>query len=300
MRINVRSGVWPATGELLLAASLWGFGFIAARWALTVLDANEVTFARFAVAALVGLPWIWSRGPRAVWQQNLRASFIPAVLLLGTLIFQTWGLNYTTATKSGFITTLYVVFVSLAEAALSRRPMPKSLWLCVLLALLGTALIVDLGFGEINRGDLLTLVCAVLAAAQIYWLGIVSPGVTHAFAFNVLQNTWAALMAWPLIDSSVLVDKFRGASAWPKEAWLGLASLAFGSTVIAFFLQVRAQRRLPPTVSSLIFLLESPFAWLFAMMFLRESFRGLEGLGAVLIFASALMATLIESRREKA
>ena len=141
-------GAWGSVAELLIASAFWGFGFVAARWALEALNANEVTLVRFAVAAAVGLPFTLTKRARQVWKQNLRWSFVPAIFLLGTLIFQTWGLNYTTSTKSGFITTLYVVFVPLLEAGLNKGRMPRSLWVCVAGALLGTALIVVFGFSE--------------------------------------------------------------------------------------------------------------------------------------------------------
>jgi drug/metabolite transporter (DMT)-like permease len=75
---------------------------------------------------------------------------LPALLLAGTLILQTWGLHYTTATKSGFITTLYVVFVPLLEALHLRRRISTGLWLCVLGAFVGTLLIVNVGLNEVE------------------------------------------------------------------------------------------------------------------------------------------------------
>lgn len=288
---------WRAVAELIVASGFWGFGFVGSRWALESLDANEITLVRFAVASAVGLPFLFLAPARKVWKDNLKWSFIPAMLLLGTLILQTWGLNYTTATKSGFITTLYVVFVPLTEAAMNKGRMPRALWICVAGALLGTALIVDLGSGEMNYGDLLTLGCAVLATAQIYWLGLVSPRIKEPFAFNILQACWAALFCLPIVHLGKLKAKFQLSGNWSAHVWIGLLSLAIGSTVIAFFLQVRAQKRLSPTVSSLLFLLESPFAMIFSIFLLNESFRGMEGIGALIIFVSAVGATLIESRR---
>jgi drug/metabolite transporter (DMT)-like permease len=73
-------------------------------------------------------------------------------------------------------------------------------------------------------------------------------------------------------------------------------SLAFGSTVLAFFLQVKAQAFLSPTVASLLCLLESPFAMIFAAALLGETLGPLEGAGAALIFVSAAGASVIESR----
>jgi drug/metabolite transporter (DMT)-like permease len=285
--------------ELLVAASLWGFGFVAAIWAMTEVNASELSFVRFALAALLLAPMALRRSARQQIKTLTILSFWPGVLLAGTLLVQTWGLQYTTATKSGFITTLYVVFVPLLESALTRTRLPRQLIACVALSFLGALLIVNINLSEMNKGDGLTLLCALIAAVQIYVVGWVSPKVDSPFLFNSLQATWAALFCLPFAWGEGLVTKISGFAGWSTKAQIGLLALAFGSTVIAFTLQVRAQKTLSPTVSSLLFLLESPMALLFAMLFLQERLGGLEALGAGLIFFSAVAASLVESRRER-
>ena len=66
---------------------------------------------------------------------------------------------------------------------------------------------------------------------------------------------------------------------------MGLLMLGIGSTLIAFYLQIKAQKVLSSTVSSLFFLLESPFALLFAFFLLGESLNMKQGIGALLIIA---------------
>lgn len=288
-----------ATAELVTASALWGFGFIATIWAFEVFSAFELTFLRFALASTLILFLLFFAKSRKAVLSNLKISFIPAFLLCVTLIFQTWGLHYTTPTKSGFITTLYVIFVPILESLLSNKKLPGSLWLCVATALIGTALIVNIGVESLNIGDLLTFICALAATVQIYWLGIVSPQVRQPFAFNLMQAFWGALLSSPVFFFEPLAFKIQNWATWTPHAWVGLLLLTFGSTVIAFFLQVRAQAYLSPTVSSLIFLLESPFALLFALLFLGQSLSGVESLGAVLIFMSAVAASLIEARRKR-
>jgi drug/metabolite transporter (DMT)-like permease len=279
-----------AIGELIVAAAFWGFGFIAVIWSLETLNFAEVTWLRFALAALVGLPFIL-HAPRSVRRGIFRLSFWPSVFLAGTLIFQSWGLKYTTATKSGFITTLYVVFVPLLESLLTGRRLPPLLWACVVMAFAGTALIVEVRFDEINIGDILTLVCAFFATFQIYSLGAVSPRVSQPFLFNASQSVWGAALIFPLVVNSNYWQDVSKVREWPLTVWLGVGSLAFGSTLLAFYLQIRAQAKLSATVSSLLFLLESPFAMLFSIALLGEKPGLGHGLGAFLIFVSAALAS---------
>lgn len=286
-----------AVFELILAGSLWGFGFVATFWALEAVNTAELTFLRVAIGSLIGLPFVYAARKNISLTKKFRLSFLPSVFLMGTLIFQTWGLFYTTPTKCGFITTLYVVFVPLLESILHRTKISLGIWACVIGALIGTCLIVNIGFSDINFGDVLTLISAFFATAQIYYMGTVSPQITHAFVFNIFQCYWMLLMVVPFVRWSELMTKMHGVADWPGHSVIGVLSLAVGSTVIAFFLQVRAQRQLSRTVSSLLFLLESPFAMIFSMIFLSQTLSVSESVGALLIFVSAFFATYFEGQK---
>jgi drug/metabolite transporter (DMT)-like permease len=287
-----------ASFELLVAAAFWGFGFVAVVLALESVSPIHITFLRFALAGLICIPFLFFATGRAVFRDNIRLALIPALLLTSMLLFQTWGLMHTTATKSGFITTLYVVIVPLMESLVMRRKLPTFLWFCVAAALFGTALIVNLGVAELNIGDFLTLICAFLAAGHIFAVGEVSRRVQAPFSFNIMQSLWSAMICVPLLAFDPIWPALS-LDAWTWRSALGLCSLAFGSTAIAFYLQVRAQAHLSATVSSLFFLLESPFAMFFALMLLGEVLDPLEQLGALLIFLSAFAATWYESQRKK-
>lgn len=281
--------------ELVFASMLWGFGFIAAVWAMEALDAFEVTLLRFLMASSVGLAILYFNIKSIPFRQLARWSFWPALFLTGTLVFQTWGLKYTTATKCGFITTLYVVFVPLIESWHRKRPISLKLWACVGGAFLGTLMIVNVGLNGLNFGDFLTFVCAILASMQIYYVGLIGPKIQHPFAFNTFQSLWSAMICLPFFFHGDMASKLINWLQWPTTALVGVFSLAFGSTVLAFALQVKAQARLSPTVASLLCLLESPFAMIFAILLLNESLGPLEAAGAALIFFSAVGASWIES-----
>lgn len=281
-----------STAELFFAASLWGFGFIGTVWALEVMSAFQLSFIRFGIAALIGLVFLLNKDTRQTFMGNWRLSFLPGLFLFLTLYLQTWGLHYTTATKSGFITTLYVVFVPILESYMYKRPLPLLMWVFVIMALIGTALIVNVGFEAVNFGDVLTFICALFATVQIYYLSEVSPKVKKPFIFNLNQTAWAALLCSPVVFFQP-IQNLPALANWPPTAYIGIAILVFGSTLIAFYLQVRAQAHLTPTVSSLLFLLESPFALVFAAYFLGESLGLTQSLGAVLIFCSAVGASLL-------
>lgn len=283
--------------QLVIAASLWGFGFIAVVWALKELGPLEITLTRFLVGFLIGFFLQAPVRTRLEWKSAISMGFWIAFFLASTLALQTTGLQYTTATKSGFITTLYVVMVPLFEAIYYRHKISLQLWSLVFMALVGTALIVQLEFTDLNKGDLLTLACAVFASLHIIWIGKVSDKTAHPFLLNTTQSLWAAIFILPFVELTPWLTKISNVMTWDIKAIWGMLALAVGSTTLAFYLQVKAQAHLSPTVSSLLFLLESPFAMIFAFLLLGESLSLMEGAGATLIFAAAVIASLQESRK---
>jgi drug/metabolite transporter (DMT)-like permease len=280
---------WFAASELLLATIIWGFGFTASIWALTAFDPITISIVRFGVSFLIGVVALvaYPKWRHEFSRANFFGSMVPGLMLGATLCLQTWGLEYTTATKSGFITTLYVVTVPILDAMFFHVRLDRRHFIWVLLALVGTAMMVQLQLGQLNTGDLLTFACSFTAAFQILFIVQVSGRITSPFAFNTMQSFWCALAA-------VIFIPFYGhlhIHTPSFQAALGLCSLTFLSTLLAFALQVKAQKVLSPGISSVIFLLESPFAAIFAMIFLHETLTVWQSIGGVLIFVAAYRAT---------
>jgi drug/metabolite transporter (DMT)-like permease len=295
--------------ELTIAGALWGFGFIAAIWALRGMGPLSITGWRFALAAVFGLGisfFIPSlRSSLTDWKQ-FKLAFIPGLLISATLCLQTWGLQYTTATKSAFITTLYVLMVPLLERFLLKRRLPRFHLVYVAIALIGVALICDLqsiwlespnldhlnakdlAKNRLNVGDLVTFFCAIAATLHILWFGVIAKKIGSSFTFNNFQSVWAGFL--PLTFSILLEPTPRPSFA--DFSMIGLLALAFGSTLIAFSLQVRAQKHISPSLVSLLFLLESPFSALFAIAFLGEGLRAIQWAGAGLILSAAAMSSI--------
>jgi drug/metabolite transporter (DMT)-like permease len=288
---NMVSKKTIAIGELVLAAMIWGYAFIAIHWILQSLDAVSASLIRFTLAFAFGSLFFLNKNLRQEFnKKNILMAAGPGFFLGLTLSFQTWGL-----TNSGFITTLYVVIVPFIEILIFRK-MPNAfhaIW--VALALLGTAMMTNLHLNGVNKGDIYTLLCAFCAAIQIVWVGHISHKIKSAFAFNVLQCFWSAvatLVFWPVYGN------IRITPLTPLGIW-GFVLLIFGSTLFAFALQIRAQKIISPSVASLIFLLESPFAALFAMLILKDTISLSQGFGGLLILFSSAAAIYTAEKNNK-
>lgn len=280
--------------ELIFAAVLWGFGFLATKWALLDLSVADILFLRYFVAFIVGEGYllIFNRAYFFNTFKEFSRSLWPGLLLAGTIIPQTIGLKHTTATKSGFITTLYVLIVPFVSQFLVQTKVDRRFYGLALLALLGTLFLLDL-FAEapdVNIGDAWTLACAVMAALQIVVVGKLAPHSQAPYRFNNFQNFWILLCTLPMF---LMQEKITWIPSQPL-AWTGLLSLSIGSSIIAFTIQIRAQKVLSAETASQLFLLESPVAFFFGYLFLNETLGPMQLAGAGLILLTTYLTLRVE------
>ena len=74
--------------ELVVAAALWGFGFVATKWALVAAGPNGITAIRFAVAVVFGSVLVMlAKGRLLSFRRDfLKRAFWPGILLSVALV----------------------------------------------------------------------------------------------------------------------------------------------------------------------------------------------------------------------
>lgn len=285
--------------ETVLATFTWGFGFVATFWALKGFGPFWIAALRFILAlvtaaVIVAFSKTLQKKLKDLTQLKfeLRLAFLPGIFLALHLVLQAYGLKTTTATNSGFITSLYVLFVPILEWLFKGRRLSVLHLLFLALALLGTALICNFRWdAALSRGDLFTLACALAAAVQIYLIGNMSRLTTSPFLINVYQSFWAGLAS---LVVALWVEPFQGSAEF--RPWLSILFLAVFSSLLAFMIQIRAQAVISASSASMIFLLESPIAAFFGYWFLAESLGLWQWSGAALILFATLGTVLLESQ----
>src|SRR5438128_5394734 len=157
---------------LLLATGLWGTSFVAVKSALA--DATPFAFltVRFGTAALALAPVTRFR-PRPVGRELSGGALLGVLVAVG-FIAQTAGLVITTPSRSAFIVAVSSILAPvIALALLGQRPS----WLAaaaLALAMFGIYLLTAPDAGGLNRGDLLTLICAGCFGGQIVAVTVLS------------------------------------------------------------------------------------------------------------------------------
>ncbi len=278
---------WRADLALVLNTLIWGSTFIVVKEALAEVSTLVFLALRFSLAS-VALWLLFRRRLKGASPAAWRAGVLCGVFLFSGYAFQTFGLLFTTAPKSAFITGISTALVPLLAAAVYRvRPGHMEL-VGVAVAMFGMGLM-TLGSGEtgaMNGGDLLTLGCAVAFAAHIVTLGHYSGEI----GFEVLAVAQVAVCAAMSLGLFWWVEVPR--IAWRPGVAAAVLLTGLAATALAFTIQAWAQQYTTPTRTALIFTLEPVFAWATSYLVAGETLSGRGAAGALLILGGVLLVEM--------
>jgi len=277
-----RAKLWSDIG-LFYCAAIWGSTFIVTKGALDEVDPVVMVAIRFFISAGLLLPWVLKRKDKSRhMKEGLYLSFFLALLYLT----QTTGLLYTSASNSGFITGLFIIFIPVFMYLL-RREKPTRLQIASAgLAIAGMWLLTG-GVSGFNVGDALTLVAAAAYSVHLIF--------TDKYVKREADTVLLAFhQFWMVAGISLLIALLRGAplTVASVNGWGVILFLAVFPTLTAFFIQMVAQKHSEPFKVGIIFTLEPVFAAVFAWTWGGEEFVGIKALGGLLIVSGMIMGEL--------
>ncbi len=268
--------------SLLFVAIVWGGGFVAVKDALGTVTPMVLMAIRFVIAAVVVYCALFG------WIGKIDRTDLKKGAVVGTILFlafaaQTYGLQYTTASKQGFLTAVYVVVVPLLSWLIyKKRPGLKAL-IGSGLTIIGIGFISLQGGFSINIGDVLTLVCAVLFAGHIISIEYFAKDMS-VFKLAFLQIGIAAV--W-FVVTALATEPIPATLSF--RAWAAILFLAILSTFACFTVQTIAQKYTSSSHASIILSLESVFAAFFGVLILKETMSLFMIMGCILIFVAILV-----------
>lgn len=241
----------------MAVTAVWGGTFVVVQDAVEQMAVLPFLFWRFALA-LVALLALRPGAVRALAPARRRKGVVLGLLLGGGYVLQTFGLLHTSATISGFITGMFVVFTPIIGWLVLGERLAPLAWWGVALATIGLGLI-SLNGLSVGLGEALTLGCAVLFAGHIVGLGRWSTA-ADAAGLTVLQLAVVALLC-------ALVSPLQGGLALPPDAgvWVAIVFLALAATALAFLVQTWAQSHLSAPRAAIVLTLEPVFAGIFGV-----------------------------------
>jgi drug/metabolite transporter (DMT)-like permease len=285
--MNERPARWKVDGSLVAVALVWGATFVLVKQALADVSTLLFLTLRFSIAA-IALALIFRnefRAPNA-WASLLRGAFA-GIFLFGGYVLQTAGLKFTSASKAGFITGLYVPLVPIIGGLIHQKLPQISELVGIAVACVGMFLLtVQRDILHIAMGDLLVAGCAVAYAFHVVILGRFAP-VSNMGVLTVAQIATGALLG---AATFWWVEPVR--IALSLSVWIALAVTSLLATALAFTIQTWAQRWISPTRTVLIFAMEPVFAWVTSYLIAGEVLPRRGVVGAALILSGILMVEL--------
>jgi len=271
---------------LIAITFVWGSTFTVVKSSLAQISPILFVALRFWIATAIVLVFM-PRQIVGISAKSFCRGAILSVFLLGGFIFQTLGLRHTNPSYSAFITSLSVLLVPLLGFFFFRdRPKPQTI-AGIGLATLGLYfLLMNITDMKMGAGDVLTLICAVLFALQILFLGLFV-STTDYRQLMILQVAGAAVLCTimiPFLESPFVI--------WNSSLILYLFITGVLATAIGFYVQARAQQFTTTNRAALIFSLEPFFAALFAYWILGQVLTAREWIGGGLILAGILASEL--------
>jgi drug/metabolite transporter (DMT)-like permease len=280
---------------LVGVAVVWGWTFVLVKEAVAGTPPLTFLAARFLLA-LALLAILAGRRMGRLRRADLIAGGTVGTALFAGYLLQTWGLRFTTASKSGLITGLYVVLVPVLGWLLWRRREPRAVWIGVACATVGLILLALAGgarVGRINLGDVMTLGCAVGFAAHILLVDRFVRSLDYLRLLVVQIGTVAVLS----LLGTILLER----EAVVLSATLVRSVLITGiaGTALALYIMNRVQASSTASYTAIVLTMEPTFAALFGFVLLGERFTAGQWVGAALILLGLLIPRLRRASQQE-
>lgn len=270
---------------LLGVTIIWGSSFILSKNSLDHLETFNFLAIRFLISALLS-SIIFYKNMIHIQKDTLKYGILIGIILFTGYAFQTVGLNYTTASKSGFITGFCVVIVPVLSALLLKQKPERAAVIGVVLALVGLGFLTLDSSLSLNIGDFLTLIGALMFALHIITVGkytvsvdSIALGIVQIAVVGILSLLFTVTIETPMIPKGV-------------EVWTSILILAVLATSVAFIVQNAMQKFTSPTHTALIYTGEPVFSALFAYILAGEILTKGGVFGGVLILLGMMIAEL--------
>jgi drug/metabolite transporter (DMT)-like permease len=313
---------------LLLTAGIWGFGFVAQRAGMEYIGPFAFNGIRFLLGSFFLIPFIIIRRKKNVHDNRSlplsRRLILPSLMagsvLFTAVMFQQFGIIFTTAGNAGFITGLYVVFTPIFGIFLGRKTGPAT-WLGSVFTIIGLYFLSAAGrIGSINPGDIIIFISAFFWTTHVLLIDRLMQDKVSRDPLELSSGQFAVCGIFALLGAFFIETNISGFVEYINPSLLGeglfswqpfpalAASIGAGITLIsiealipilygglasvgiAYTLQVVAQRDAPPAHATIILCFEGCFAAFGGVVILAEKVSWWTMLGFALMLVGMLVS----------
>ncbi len=278
---------------LLGAAFVWGASYLAAKELTEAGSLWGMMAIRFLAAAAV----------LYLIRSFRRVKFSRDDVVIGTLVgiglaivmtFETNAIAITSATNSGLIISLSIIFTPIIEGWVRKAWLPRNYFWAAFGAIIGVGFLIGgNGITEPNLGDGLMLIAAVLRAAYQVVQAKLTDGKTLSTINLTVFQTLTAGVIFLVVDP---VGAVNAAITYELKEWLLMAFMVLLCTVFGFFAMMWGIRKTSASRIALLQGTEPVWAVVVAVWLGNEYLGWLGVLGAALIIGACYLGLSIEAK----
>ena len=270
---------------MFIATIFFGMTYVLTKICLNYSTEFHIISLRFLIAFIVSLIFLYKK----IFPIKIKEfiySLILSIILFLVFITMTIGVKYTTATNASFLISLSVIFIPFFSWIFNKEKPKKSIFIVLIIALIGIMLLTLDKNLEFHIGDILCLICSLLFSFHVL--------ITERFVKNNNPITLGVLQFGGVALLSFLVQYPIEKFTLPKNEkfWISLMILSVFCTALAYIIQTVSQKKLSSTLIGLILSLEPIFSGIFGYFILNEYLSPQQYIGAFLLLISIIYVSV--------
>jgi len=275
-----------ADSLLFITAAGWAMSTIIIKVYAESIPIFHIMFGRYFLALLMIVLFKWSE-IKQIKKEDLLPGVVLGFFTFLAFTLAIWSLSHTSASKSGFLVAMSVLFVPIVTTVINKKLPNKWVSFSVLLSIVGLYFISGMNGGSFNFGDLLALLCA---AAYTAYIMIMDKHAKHINESILVFLQFCVVLVLSIIGMLIFEDVQMSLLT---DAWLPILVMGIFGTAITNFAQTTAQKTDSPESVGLILLGEPLLTLLMAAVFLKEQIL-LSGLFGAALLLVALVITVLK------
>ena len=279
----------------LICTIIWGTTFIAQDTGMRVIGPYVFNGVRFFVGFLVLIPFYLLLEKKNTYKEvsKNKSKFIYLSILIGLFlflgtVFQQVALLYTDVANAAFFTIFYVPMVPIIVFFLFKKNIHWSVWLSVILCVIGGYLLTNFHDATVRLGDTLVIIGAIFWSLHIIFIGKIIEEFDAPILIGLIQTIIVSTCS---IILALIFEDFIIKNILDQKVQILYAGILSGG--IAFVLQIYAQKNISPAPVAIIFSLEGVFATIAAWIILSQILNINNILGCSFILVGVLISQLL-------
>lgn len=268
---------------LLVCSIIFGFAYSFQHRVGEYIEPFMVNAIRFLISSICIFPFVLKRKENVSTKVYVKVGFMTGLLLFVGNYTQQLATKYSSPGKIGFIVSLYIIFVPILNYFFFKKKINFLTLISISLAIFGLVILCNITDLNFKLGDILSLICAILYAAQILYVDRYADTLDPVkFAFAEFIGTGVMSFIGALIFEPISV-------AGIENVIVDILFIGVVSGCLGYFLQILGQKFTDNTIASMIMSLESVFAVFAEFVLLGQLLSKKELLGCLIMFVGVIL-----------